>query len=541
MLILAGCGFSSKWIVPIEQNDYATLEKNITEGNIADRDGEGYTPLHHAARFGNLKAIKLLIEAGADVHAYPTNRILVITPLSLALKNNQYDAAKKLIDLGAADFIKSNLGSGVLSIPADAQIVSYSRFETEAEKEKYLELLQYIYKSGFQPTFQMIEDGYLSDMTTKMLKTYLEFGGKKFINTWIKGSRNTALFNQTKPENIKLLIKYGADPLLVNVKGNTPFHHAIDKVAQRIEQSGDRYANADEYYIGTWLKPLLDAGLNPFVENNQGKTVLEYANQVANQFVISELKVYEKNYAMREEIDGQFESCEKIKDLEARATCYQTFASSHTDHVKVPLAQKRFESLNKKRLVILEKNKKNNKKLRAARVARQACKLKNQDWEYLSKACKGGYAQGQGQAINEEKSLKFVGQFKAGLRIQGEIFAFGKLMYDGPLKNDRPHGKGICMHEGEPEDCNYYKGKRTDVLYKQRIEFAKQREMLASTEKRINQSLKETESNIDEKLANIQVQSGTGYQGASAQDLVMDAVKKKAAEEAADFLFDQLF
>lgn len=144
MLILAGCGFSSKWIVPIEQNDYATLEKNITEGNIADRDGEGYTPLHHAARFGNLKAIKLLIEAGADVHAYPTNRILVITPLSLALKNNQYDAAKKLIDLGAADFIKSNLGSGVLSIPADAQIVSYSRFETEAEKEKYLELLQYI-------------------------------------------------------------------------------------------------------------------------------------------------------------------------------------------------------------------------------------------------------------------------------------------------------------------------------------------------------------------------------------------------------------
>ena len=171
----------------------------------------------------------------------------------------------------------------------------------------------------------------------------------------------------------------------------------------------------------------------------------------------------------------------------------------------------------------------------------QACKLTSDEWIYLSKSCKGSFAHGRGEAVNESKNLRFVGQFKSGQRVQGEIFAYGKLMYDGPLKNERPHGTGTCIHEGEPEECKFYKGKRTDVLYKQRIEFAKQREMLASTEKRINDSLKETESNIDEKLANIQVQSSGSRQGSSAQDLVMDAVKKKAAEEAADFLFDQLF
>lgn len=528
----------------MEQGDYATLEKNIAEGNILDIDGEGYTPLHHAARLGNLQAIRLLVKAGADVHAFRdgTNQVLDPTPLSLALANSQFDAAKLLIDLGAADFEKAKVSSHIkktyldtglipieqLLMPADVLIIYYGRYKKEPAIASYVELLKYLYQSGFKPTFRMIEMNYHGEMTADMLKVYLESGGKKFINeTWEKGKGNTALFNQKNAESIKLLVEFGANPLKVNNKGNTPFHQAIDNVAQ-----------GGELYVKAWVKPLIAAGMNPFVKNNQGQTVLDYAYQVGNPLVINELKSYEQKYAMKGKVDKEFKTCEGSKALEAKANCYQAFASKYSDHAKASVAQKRYESLHKKRLVILEKKK---KQQRLARIKRQACKLKNQDWEYLSKACKSGYAHGSGTAINEEKNLKFVGEFKAGLRVQGEIFAYGNLMYDGPLKNDRPHGKGICMHEGEPEDCNYYKGKRTDVLYKQRIEFAKQRELLASTEKRINDSLKETESNIDKKLANIQTGSGNVSQGATATDMVTEALKKKAADKAADFLFDQLF
>ncbi len=159
--------------------------------------------------------------------------------------------------------------------------------------------------------------------------------------------------------------------------------------------------------------------------------------------------------------------------------------------------------------------------------ANQACSLHEDKWIYLSQECLGGFAHGTGKA-KTLTGLSFVGKFENGYRVNGEIFANNILMYGGHLKEGRPHGNGVCMNKGEPEECKYYKGKRIDVLFKQRIEFAKQTELLTNQQKL-----------IEAKLASMTTRNPS--QPPTANDMVMTAMKKKAAEKAIGYLFDHLF
>jgi hypothetical protein len=63
--------------------------------------------------------------------------------------------------------------------------------------------------------------------------------------------------------------------------------------------------------------------------------------------------------------------------------------------------------------------------------------------------------------------------------IAAKWFVGGSLFYDGQMDNFRPHGKGICMHEGKPESCEYYHGERIDAIYKTRIENEKLRQQIS--------------------------------------------------------------
>ena len=53
----------------IRNGDVAFVKAHLTKAEIEVRDGRGATPLMHAAAFGNLETLKLLLDAGADVNA----------------------------------------------------------------------------------------------------------------------------------------------------------------------------------------------------------------------------------------------------------------------------------------------------------------------------------------------------------------------------------------------------------------------------------------------------------------------------------------
>ena len=175
--------------------------------------------------------------------------------------------------------------------------------------------------------------------------------------------------------------------------------------------------------------------------------------------------------------------------------------------------------------------------------AGQACNLVEDMWIYQSDACKGALAHGTGSATHLTSDLKFVGEFKQGVRIKGLIVASGVEMYDGPVKDGRPDGAGICFHEGEPEECKFYRGKRVDAVYKQRIALAKQRKFMEQQQVKQQAQIDSLRNDIKSTQFAIQQQavptSAAGLQGTG--DILLGAAKRKAADRVMGAVFDKLF
>lgn len=69
----------------------------ISEGAVINRPGQ-WSALHYAAASGSLKAVKMLLEAGADINAKSGNGT---TPLMMAARENKEEVARFLLAKGA--------------------------------------------------------------------------------------------------------------------------------------------------------------------------------------------------------------------------------------------------------------------------------------------------------------------------------------------------------------------------------------------------------------------------------------------------------
>lgn len=76
------------------------LRRRATDATVNSYAYDGWTPLHLAAFFGHLEAARLLLDAGADVHAVSQNS-LTNTPLHAATAGKHSPVALLLIERGA--------------------------------------------------------------------------------------------------------------------------------------------------------------------------------------------------------------------------------------------------------------------------------------------------------------------------------------------------------------------------------------------------------------------------------------------------------
>ena len=175
---------------------------------------------------------------------------------------------------------------------------------------------------------------------------------------------------------------------------------------------------------------------------------------------------------------------------------------------------------------LAEKEKQKKKDAQFAKTQQQAkCQLQNNNWAYLGTNCKDGLAEGEGSSLDRQ-GLKFVGTFKAGQRVKGDILQDGEMIFSGDLKNDKPDGGAICLFEGEYEECRFFRGKRIDTLYKIRKENAKN---LAKMEK------------IQKENALAAQRNNSSNSQPKQSNAMVDALEKEGAKRAASFIFDQLF
>jgi ankyrin repeat protein len=113
----------------------------------------GLTPLHHAARQGNLAAVRSLLDGGADINKASFDSS---TPLAIALLNSQFDVAMEMIKRGA-DVNKpiTYVNAAPLWLAINAQWQPRTRFPQPEEggyqKASYLDVMEALLNAGADP------------------------------------------------------------------------------------------------------------------------------------------------------------------------------------------------------------------------------------------------------------------------------------------------------------------------------------------------------------------------------------------------------
>ena len=90
------------------------------------RAADGFTPLHYAAYFGGVAAVRLLLDAGADADADADNE-LGVRPLHSAASVGDADAARALLAAGADPDVQQRGGYTALQTAAHNDDVELAR------------------------------------------------------------------------------------------------------------------------------------------------------------------------------------------------------------------------------------------------------------------------------------------------------------------------------------------------------------------------------------------------------------------------------
>jgi ankyrin repeat protein len=101
ILLLAAVALPQEIFDALRKKDVAAVKALIEKspGVVDSRDGNGLTPLHYAAREGNVDLINYLVDKGAKLELKTAQ---AKTPLHLAAMNDRGDAVAVLLKRGAA-------------------------------------------------------------------------------------------------------------------------------------------------------------------------------------------------------------------------------------------------------------------------------------------------------------------------------------------------------------------------------------------------------------------------------------------------------
>lgn len=245
--VLSGCYHDKDIHEAARTGDVATVVDRLVvmdenRVSVDDRDKNGNTPLHDAARFGQIRIAQVLFDNGADVYA---RNVFGETPIDLAIKTRQ----KKMVDLlhlkelcvaaekGNKKTVLRLLNKGVkvdgniysgLKVYYDARPIDYAAMGGHSE------VVSLLISRGAKVNWHNTQSGSSG-------YTALMYGErhKDVVNVLIahgarvderNNSGETALFHIARSgskDMLKYFIEKGANVNAKNKYGKTPLHAAV--------------------------------------------------------------------------------------------------------------------------------------------------------------------------------------------------------------------------------------------------------------------------------------------------------------------------
>lgn len=214
-------------------NPLNVLRMLVRHGGVNIRDRDNTTPLHFAAKKGNLETAKFLVKQGADVNSLDRYNY---TPLHFAALGGHVDTVKFLVESGAYVGITTK----------SRFIVDKDKNENHmalhlAAKEGHIDVVQILVEHGGDVDMKH-DDGptalYLAVLENKSdLTKYLVKKGADVNTKYNEGLTPLHLAaSNGNLEIAKLLIEHGGDIHLTNDKKSTVLHLAISNSRLEIVQ-----------------------------------------------------------------------------------------------------------------------------------------------------------------------------------------------------------------------------------------------------------------------------------------------------------------
>lgn len=175
----------------------------------------GNTALHFAVRDGNKRAVRALVESGANVNIQSLSD--KTPPLTQAIFNGHFEIASYLLDHGANPNLITSDGVGPLYATIDVRWANNRNYPTrsvEQEPVTYLELLKALLARGANPNVRLTRE--------------LWFRGR-LDDDWVDSIGATAFWRAAQSNDVeamKILVAASADPNIPTKQGCSPLQAA---------------------------------------------------------------------------------------------------------------------------------------------------------------------------------------------------------------------------------------------------------------------------------------------------------------------------
>jgi len=306
LLPSAGLGSGEELFQAIRNGNIAVIKAHLTKSELEARDMRGATPLMHAAAFGNLEALKLILDAGADVNAHNNHnatallwaardteraRLLIErgadvntastegqTPLiAAASQRDGSPVVALLIAKGAhIDFEDGRRSSTALNIAAEAGAVESVRILLSNGAKPAIPNRFGVTALGSSPTGRSVEIAQLLLQKGLDVNAGTTDSGR-VTNGPIDRLKITALHNAAAfgpVDMVRSLLKAGANVDARDSRNLTPLFFAL----------------ATEYPSTEIVQTLLQSGADVNAGDKTGETPLDWAEKFGNPRVIALLK-----------------------------------------------------------------------------------------------------------------------------------------------------------------------------------------------------------------------------------------------------------